>query len=32
MNLAPPIERLGDAGFADVLTRSLKLLKAVGWR
>ncbi len=32
LNLAPPIERLGDAGFADVMTRSLRLLKSIGWR
>ncbi len=32
LNLAPPFERLGDAGFADVMTRSLRLLKAVRWR
>ena len=31
-NLAPPFDRLGDAGFADVMTRSLRLLKAIGWR
>ncbi|MFM7068714.1 MAG: succinic semialdehyde dehydrogenase, partial [Actinomycetes bacterium] len=32
MNLAPPFESLGDKGFADMLTRSLRLLKSVGWR
>ena len=32
MNLAPPFESLGDKGFAEMLTRSLKLLKSVGWR
>jgi succinate-semialdehyde dehydrogenase/glutarate-semialdehyde dehydrogenase len=31
-NLAPPFDRLGDAGFADVMTRSLRLLKTIGWR
>lgn len=32
LNLAPPFERLGDAGFADVMTRSLRLLKTLRWR
>ncbi len=32
VNLAPPFERLGDAGFAEVMTRSLRLLKTIGWR
>lgn len=32
MNLAPPVSSLGDKGFADVLTRSLRLLKAIRWR
>jgi len=32
MNLAPPIQRLGDDGFAEVMTRSLRLLKAMRWR
>ena len=32
MNLAPPFESLGDKGFAEMLTKSLKLLKSVGWR
>ena len=31
-NLAPPIERLGDSGFANVMTTSLRLLKRIGWR
>ena len=32
MNLAPPMRRLGDQGFAETLTASLRLLKKVGWR
>ena len=32
MNLAPPLERLGDEGFAAVMTTSLKLLKTLRWR
>lgn len=32
MNLAPPVQRLGDEGFAAVMTTSLRLLKAIGWR
>jgi succinate-semialdehyde dehydrogenase/glutarate-semialdehyde dehydrogenase len=32
MNLAPPIKKLGDEGFASVMTTSLRLLKKVGWR
>ena len=32
MNLAPPFASLGDKGFAETLTKSLKLLKSVGWR
>lgn len=31
-NLAPPIARLGDDGFAAVMTTSLRLMKKVGWR
>lgn len=32
MNLAPPLERLGDQGFAEVLTTSLRVLKTLRWR
>lgn len=32
MNLAPPFASLGDKGFAEMLTKSLRLLKAFGWR
>jgi succinate-semialdehyde dehydrogenase/glutarate-semialdehyde dehydrogenase len=32
MNLAPPIESMGDAGFAGMMTVALGLLKKVGWR
>jgi succinate-semialdehyde dehydrogenase/glutarate-semialdehyde dehydrogenase len=32
MNLAPPFASLGDKGFAETLTKSLKLLKSIGWR
>lgn len=32
MNLAPPVQRLGDEGFAAVMSTSLRLLKAIGWR
>ena len=32
VNLAPPIQKLGDDGFAAVMTASLRLLKKVGWR
>ena len=32
MNLAPPMRRLGDQGFAETLTASLRLLKKGGWR
>jgi len=31
-NLAPPLARIGDAGFAAVMTAALRLMKAVGWR
>jgi succinate-semialdehyde dehydrogenase/glutarate-semialdehyde dehydrogenase len=32
MNLAPPFEAMGDAGFAEVMTAALRVLKKVGWR
>jgi succinate-semialdehyde dehydrogenase/glutarate-semialdehyde dehydrogenase len=32
VNLAPPVASLGDEGFAEVMTRALRLLKRVGWR
>jgi succinate-semialdehyde dehydrogenase/glutarate-semialdehyde dehydrogenase len=32
MNLAPPIRRLGDDGFAAVMTTALRLMKRAGWR
>lgn len=32
MNLAPPLDSIGDAGFADVMTAALKMLRRVGWR
>jgi succinate-semialdehyde dehydrogenase/glutarate-semialdehyde dehydrogenase len=32
MNLAPPFEAMGDAGFAEVMTAALRVLKRVGWR
>ncbi len=31
-NLAPPLPQLGDGGFAEVMTRALRLMKKVGWR
>lgn len=31
-NLAPPLERLGDDGFAAVMTTALRLMKKAGWR
>jgi succinate-semialdehyde dehydrogenase/glutarate-semialdehyde dehydrogenase len=31
-NLAPPVQRLGDGGFAGVMTTALRALKAIGWR
>ncbi len=31
INLAPPFERLGDDGFAAIMTASLRLLKKIGW-
>jgi len=31
-NLAPPLQQLGDEGFAAVMTASLRLLKKIGWR
>lgn len=31
-NLAPPLQRLGDRGFAEAMTASLRLLKRIGWR
>jgi succinate-semialdehyde dehydrogenase/glutarate-semialdehyde dehydrogenase len=31
-NLAPPIARLGDDGFAAVMTTALRLMKRAGWR
>ena len=31
-NLAPPIDRLGDDGFAAVMTTALRLMKRAGWR
>ena len=30
-NLAPPLEQLGDKGFAEVMTTALRMLKRVGW-
>lgn len=32
MNLAPPLQRLGDDGFARVMTTALSLMKKAGWR
>lgn len=32
MNLAPPLEAMGDAGFAEMMTAALRVLKKVGWR
>jgi hypothetical protein len=32
MNLAPPLEAMGDAGFAEMMTVALRVLKKVGWR
>mgnify|MGYP001367818951 CR=1 FL=1 len=32
MNLAPPLRRLGDDGFAKVMTAALRLMKQAGWR
>jgi succinate-semialdehyde dehydrogenase/glutarate-semialdehyde dehydrogenase len=32
MNLAPPLRAVGDDGFAEVMTASLRLLKRIGWR
>jgi succinate-semialdehyde dehydrogenase/glutarate-semialdehyde dehydrogenase len=32
MNLAPPFEAMGDAGFAEVMTAALRVLRRVGWR
>ena len=32
MNLAPPLQRLGDEGFAAVMTTALRLMKKAGWR
>jgi len=31
-NLAPPLAQLGDEGFAELMTTSLRLLKRIGWR
>jgi succinate-semialdehyde dehydrogenase/glutarate-semialdehyde dehydrogenase len=32
MNLAPPLRRLGDDGFAAVMTTALRLMKQARWR
>jgi succinate-semialdehyde dehydrogenase/glutarate-semialdehyde dehydrogenase len=32
MNLAPPVQRLGDEGFAAVMTSALRAMKALGLR
>ena len=32
MNLSPPLRRLGDEGFATVMTAALRLMKRAGWR
>lgn len=32
MNLAPPLQRIGDDGFAAVMTAALRLMKRAGWR
>jgi succinate-semialdehyde dehydrogenase/glutarate-semialdehyde dehydrogenase len=32
MNLAPPFEAMGEAGFAEVMTAALRVLRRVGWR
>lgn len=32
LNLAPPLRRMGDDGFAEVMTVALRALKRIGWR
>jgi succinate-semialdehyde dehydrogenase/glutarate-semialdehyde dehydrogenase len=32
LNLAPPFQAMGDAGFAEMMTAALRVLKKVGWR